>query len=348
MSFANPKLIIVIIVPILLLLFYLATRIRRNHSLESFAAKDLLPKLVSPLWAKLRLQKWLLRNIGLFFLVLAIIGPQWGYEWHEVKSKGLEILIAFDCSKSMLAADVKPNRFEMAKLAVKDFLAKLPGNRVGLVAFAGSSFLQCPLTLDINAFNMALDGLSIQSIPRGGTAIGLAIATARQGFQSATGSKILILITDGENHEGDPVAEAKKAASNGIHIYTIGIGNPDGELIELKNENGSSYFLKDAEGKPVKTALNESILKQIAASGNGSYIKGDGISLGLEELYNEKLLKYHQADLTADKQKRFIDRYQIPLLIALVLFLLEISLSVDFSRFRPTGITKEALINLNK
>ena len=137
-------------------------------------------------------------------------------------------------------------------------MATVYGDRVGLVAFAGSSFLQCPLTLDYSAFGVALDALDVHSIPRGGTAIGQAITTAREAFATgAGGEKILILITDGENHEGDPVAAAKEAREAGITIYTIGLGSPAGELIMVKDEQGNLSYLRDNEGRVVKTVLNE-------------------------------------------------------------------------------------------
>jgi Ca-activated chloride channel family protein len=331
MRFANAYLLPLLLLPILLILFYTRAYLRTARDLKSFASPNSQAKIIHPDSGKLRYQKWVLRLCGLAFLILALTGPQWGYQWRESKNRGLEIILALDTSKSMLAGDVEPNRFERAKLAIKDFLNKIPGNRVGLIAFAGASFLQCPLTMDYSAFNLTLDSLSIQSIPRGGTAINTAVINARQAFKSANGSKILILITDGEDHEGDPVGQARNAAKEDIAVYTIGIGDPQGVLIEIKDQAGQSVYLKDSAGKPVKTSLNESLLKDIAAAGKGSYIRADGISLGLEKLYREKLLKYYQTALIGQKQKQYIERYQIPLILALICLLLELALGTKWS-----------------
>jgi Ca-activated chloride channel family protein len=342
MRFANPYFIPLLLLPALLILFYIRAYFRTAHDLKIFASEKSLAKIIDPACSKLRYQRWILRLVGLIFVILALSGPQWGYQWKQTKTQGLEILFALDASKSMLASDIQPSRFERAKLAIKDFLNKIPGNRVGLIAFAGTSFLQCPLTMDYSAFNITLDALTIQSIPRGGTAIGTALTTAHQAFKSATGSKILILITDGENHEGDPVQDSRNAAKEAISIYTIGIGSPEGVFIEIKDPNGNSTFLKDSTGKPVKTSLNEQVLKDIASAGKGAYIKADGISLGLEELYHTKLLKYYQTELTAKKQKQYIDRYQIPLVLALICLLGEIYLGFNLPGFLKMMILRFA------
>jgi Ca-activated chloride channel homolog len=336
MRFANPYFIPLLLLPALLILFYFRAYFLKNRDLKAFASKNSLLKIVDPANTKLQVKRWVMRFLALFFIILALAGPQWGYQWRQLNSRGLEIIFALDSSKSMLASDVKPSRFELAKMAIKDFLGKIPGNRVGLVAYAGTSFLQCPLTMDYSAFSIALDGLTIQSIPRGGTAISTAISNARLAFKSATGSKILILITDGEDHEGDPLKEARNAAKEAINTYCIGIGSPEGVFIELKDQSGNSILLKDSTGKPVKTSLNEQVLKGIATAGNGSYVKADGISLGLEELYRTQLLKYYRTELTAKKQKQYIDRYQISLILALLCLLVELAIGFNLPGLAKT------------
>ncbi|MGE5581405.1 MAG: vWA domain-containing protein [Bacillota bacterium] len=329
MKFNAPCYLFLLVIPVLLAIHFVWANRRRTRDLCRLAAADLLPKIVPPVANRLRTRGAVWRIFAILFLALAITGPQWGYRWREVKSRGLEIIFALDASKSMLASDIKPTRFDRGKLALKDFLAKINGNRVGLIAFAGAGFLQCPLTTDYTAFGMALDGLTVHSIPRGGTLIGTAIANARRAFKSATGNKILILITDGENHEGQPVVEAEKAAQEGIHIYTVGIGSPEGALIKLPDQNGNLVPIKDDSGNPVKTALNEEILKAIARAGNGAYIRADDFSLGLEKLYHNQLLKYYQTELSSKKQKQYIDRYQIPLFLAFLFLLAELSAGYD-------------------
>ncbi|HBE76282.1 MAG TPA: hypothetical protein DDW65_00635 [Firmicutes bacterium] len=337
MRFANPFYLPLLLMPIFLILFYFRAYLKNSRDLKTFAAPDSLAKITDLPAITLRYQKWIFRLAGLFFLILALAGPQWGYQWRQSKSNGLEIMLALDTSKSMLACDVQPNRLERAKLAVKDFLTRIPGNRIGLIAFAGESFLQCPLTLDYNAFNLTVNNLSVQTVPRGGTAINTAIATARKAFKAAMGSKIMIIITDGEDHDGDPVLEAQSAAKDGIVIYTIGIGSPQGVPIQIKDQNGQIVYIKDHNGKPVISALNEKLLQNIAAAGKGSYIKADGMSLGLERLYRQKLLKYYRTALSGQKQKQFMERYQIPLVLAFLCFLWELALGTQW-----TGLVKNS------
>ncbi len=290
---------------------------RRRQDLARFAAQNILPKLLVDSRDQLRRRQHWLRFTVLVLLIGALLGPEWGYTWEEVTQQGIELIIALDTSKSMLATDLKPNRLERAKLAVMDLVKRLPGDKVGLVAFSGTSFLHCPLTFDYNAFGIALAALTHETLPRGGTAIGEAIKTARRAFQNgAAGEKTLIIITDGENHEGDPVSEAQKAADEGITIYTIGLGSPQGELILLRDEAGNISYLKDRDGKVVKSALNEDLLRRIAAAGGGEYLRGTGVSLGLEELYEKRLARQVKTELSSRRQKRYLNRYQLPLLLA--------------------------------
>jgi Ca-activated chloride channel family protein len=328
MNFANPYYSwLLMIIPCLTGGFFLWVYRRDRRDLQKFAPDNLLSKILDRTSLRLRPKQWLLRGLGLFFLLLALCGPQWGYRWQNVRHNAMEIIFAIDTSKSMMAIDIKPNRLERAKLAVKDFLLQNSGGKVGLIAFSGASFLQCPLTIDYNAFNTILDSLNVYSIPKGGTAIGHAVQTAIKAFQSgSSGSKTLIIITDGENHEGDPVAVTKKAAQQGIKVFTVGIGSPQGELILTEDEKGNRAYLKDEHGNVVKSALNESILKQVAAAGGGVYLRGSGPTLGLDHLYRTKISGSNQATTTSRLQKRLINRYQIPLLVALICLTLELAL----------------------
>jgi Ca-activated chloride channel family protein len=338
MTFAAPNYLgLLIVIPFLLGAFFSYTAHKRRGDLQKFAAAHLLPKIIDPTSLKRRSNQWLLRILGVFFLVLAWLGPQWGYRWQKMPQQSGEIIFAIDTSKSMRAIDIKPNRLERAKLAVKDFLLQNPGCKVGLIAFSGAGFLQCPLTVDYNAFNTILDSLNVYSIPKGGTAIGVAIDIAVKAFQAgSSGKKTLILITDGENHEGDPVAAARAAAKLGLKIFTVGIGSPQGELILAEDEQGHQAYLKDDRGQVVKSALNEPVLKEIAAAGNGAYLRGVGPTLGLDQLYRSKLASRRRAPTltNGNLQKKLVNRYQIPLVIALLLLLSEMQLSVGFKLAR--------------
>jgi Ca-activated chloride channel family protein len=338
MSWGNPHLLFLLLLPLALCFFYLKISRKNRRDLRRFAQPDLLEKIADFSGQKLRNKQWLLRSLGLVLIILALAGPEWGYRWEEAQSRGVEIIFALDTSKSMLAADIKPSRLDRAKLAVKDFLTRLTGDKIGLIAFSGSSFLQCPLTLDYNAFGIALDALNVQSIPRGGTAIGAAIATAREAFKSgSSGSKILVIITDGENHEGDPAALAKEAAKAGISVNTIGIGSPQGELVVVTDEQGNKSYLKDDRGNVVKSALDEATLRRIARAGNGSYYRAAGLSMGLDRLYHSKLARLDKTTLSSKWRKRNIDHYQLPLLIAVLLLIAEWLIG---AKIKVRGLTK--------
>ncbi len=324
MRLAHPLYLILLLIPMSFGFFYWWVRRRDQCASLLFGDPKLLARITELRSRPLRTRGWALRISVVTLLILALSGPQWGYRWLESRHQGLEIIVALDTSKSMLAEDIKPNRLERSKLAIKDLLAKVKADKIGLVAFAGSSFLQCPLTLDYNAFTVALDALTVQSIPKGGTNLEAAVHIARQAFQSGSGGgKVLIILSDGENHEGNPMAEARHAASEGIRIFTVGIGSPTGELIIVHDANGNGAYLKDESGNPVKTVLNESILRQIAAAGQGVYVRGTGDSLGLEGLYRSQLAGVTRGELSGKWEKRYIDRYQIPLLIALLLLMAE-------------------------
>ena len=225
----------------------------RRRLLERFADPVSLAHLTDRVdWSARRLKAACV-TLGLLCLLVALVGPQWGFRWQEVKRRGVDLVIALDVSKSMLAEDVKPSRLARAKLAIKELLPQLKGDRVALVAFAGTAFTQCPLTVDDGAFELVLDEVDTDLIPRGGTALAQAI---REGLKvlsaSAQGGRALVVISDGESHEGDALAAAKEAAKAGVKLYAIGIGTVEGELIPVTDAQGNRTFLKDRQGRTVK------------------------------------------------------------------------------------------------
>ncbi len=296
---------------------------RRRQALQRFAEARLLPSLAPDLDE--RRQRWrAVMVIGtLALLVLALAGPRWGFHWEEVHREGVDIIVALDTSRSMFAEDVKPNRIVRAKLAVEDLVKQLHGDRIGLVAFAGSAFVQCPLTLDYEAFAESLRAVNIGIIPKGGTAIAEAIAASIEAFEAHQGKhEALILITDGEDHEGKVEDAAKQAAEKGIKIYAVGIGTPDGDLIPV-TVGGQQTFLKDRKGQVVKSRLDEEMLQKIATDTGGAYVHATGPSLGLDEVYNQYIGKMEKRELKSTMERRFEDRFQLPLLLAVVLLALE-------------------------
>jgi Ca-activated chloride channel family protein len=315
--------------------FLAVARRRQRRALEAFAEAPLVPRLTPEVAERRRLMRDVLRLAGLAACVVALAGPRWGFHWEEVRREGVDLLVALDTSKSMLAVDVKPNRLERAKLAILDLLALLEGDRVGLVAFAGTAFLQCPLTLDYDAFAQSLAAIDAGIIPRGGTALGRAIETGVTAFEGRQGKHAaLILITDGENHEGDVDAAAALAAAQGIKIFTVGIGTPEGELIPLEQSDGGP-FLKDRRGAVVKSRLDESVLQTIAEKTGGAYVRGSGGSLGLDTMFRDYIAGMERRELASTIERRYEDRFQTPLLLALLLLAVEALLGDRMRPWRP-------------
>ncbi len=297
---------------------------KKKAALNKFAENSLLEEITPSVDFGKQILKFALIIAVLSLSVLALMRPQWGFRWEEIKRRGLDILVAIDTSKSMLATDVKPNRLERAKLAVKDLVKKLKGDRIGLIAFAGTAYLQCPLTIDYGGFLLALNDLDVSTIPRGGTSISSAIQVALSAFKGlGKQEKALIIITDGEDHEGDPLRFAEKAKEENMKIFAIGIGTEEGDLIQIVDKNGQRSFLKDTEGNVVKSRLNEGILQEIALATGGIYVRSSGAEFGLDIIYDEKLSKMEKRDIKARMNKLYHERFQIPLALALMLLVLE-------------------------
>ena len=263
------------------------------YLLERFADEAVLPGLMpeaSPV--RLRL-KFVLLCLGLGFIILALARPQFGSKLREVTRQGVEIMLAVDVSNSMLAQDFEPSRLERTKFAIDRLAEKLHEDRIGLIVFAGDAYVQLPITSDyVTARNFARN-ISPDMVSRQGTALGAAIELASGSFSSGSeGSRVIILISDGENHEDDAMAAAEAAARQGIKIYTIGIGTPEGAPIRIGGD-----FIKDEEGKMVVSKLDEQTLEQIALTTGGGYIRATNRSLGLDEIV-QKIGEVEKKQLT--------------------------------------------------
>lgn len=295
---------------------------RQHAALARFVSAHLRAKLTrSVSIARRRVQRGLsLASLALLFVALA--GPLVGYRWEQVSRRGIEIIFAVDTSRSMSTPDVKPDRLTRAKLAIDDFTRTLDADAVGLVAFAGDAFLVCPITLDYGAFHESLNAIDINTIPRGGTNIASAIREAQAALRRRRGSdKILILVTDGEDLEGDALIAAQTAArQDSLKIYAIGVGTAQGDLIPL-SANRSSGFVKDDAGGFVKSRLDEPALKAIAAATGGQYAPLGAQGQGFEAIYKGSLAPMLKHDLASRQQKIYIERYQWPLAGSLGLLL---------------------------
>jgi len=305
-------------------MFFVWAYRRRTLILKNFAEGNMLKQIAAAYDPRRQVFKNVLLVAVVLMSVLALTRPQWGFAWQEVKRQGLDILVVVDTSKSMLTQDVKPNRLERTKYAVQDLLKKLRGDRIGLIAFSGESFLICPFTVDYSGFLISLNDLNVDTVPRGGTNLAKAIAEAIKDYESvANQHKAVIIITDGDDLEGDPLAMAQKAKDKGIKIYCIGIGSAEGELIQIKGRDGQKTFLKDRQGNYVKSRLNEGLLKQVALTTGGVYVKASGSQFGLDLIYERELSKFEKRDIEEKMEKKYFERFQFPLGLAVLLLVVE-------------------------
>ncbi len=340
MKFANLEYIWFFLGVPILAVFYVWAFNKKATLIEKFVSPELRERLLSNFLPSRQKLKAVVLILTFMFAVMALIGPRWGFHWEEVKRRGVDIIIALDVSKSMMAEDVSPNRLERAKRKIGDFMNMLQGDRVGLIAFAGTSFLQAPLTLDYGAVKIFLDDLDTNLIPVPGTALGDAIAKGIKSFeQDDKKSRVLVIITDGEDHMGNPIEMAKKASEQGIKIYTIGIGKEEGAPIPDK-ENGG--FKKDSSGNLILSKLDETTLQKIALETGGSYVRSVSGDLDLENIYKDITQKVEEKDLKSGKRQRFEERFQWFVFIALFFLILEVFISE-----RKTGILLLLLVSFN-
>ncbi len=309
---------------IVLLAFLWWAHRHRKHHRSLFASEELFVHIAKSYDAKREGLRSFFFVLVVVFSVFSLARPQWGYEVREIKRRGTDILLVVDVSRSMLTRDVKPSRLERTKLAIKDLIKKLKGDRIGLIAFAGDAFLICPLTVDYSGFLLNLEDLSPGIVPRGGTNIAAALREALKEYDAAgTKYKAVIIITDGENLEEDPMPLVDKAKEKGIRVFSIGVGTQEGELIQVENENGSTDFLKDNQGNFVKSRLNESLLQKIALTTGGLYVRASGTQFGLELIYDQEISKFEKKDLQVRSEKRYFERFQFPLALALIFLIVE-------------------------
>src|SRR6266700_3875812 len=313
-----------LLIPMLIALFIRAEH-RGARRLREFVSARLLPQLAGTVNRPRRVLRFALQLLGLALAIASLAQPRWGYTFEDVKRKGLDLLIAVDTSRSMLSNDVQPNRLERVKLATRDLVNELQGDRVGLIAFAGRAFLQAPLTIDYEAVMESINDLDTQTIPEGGTNISSAIDLATQSFgKSAVGNRALIIFTDGEELTGDAVKTAKTAADAGVRIFTIGVGTPQGSLIPITGENGETAFVKDSAGQVVKSKLDEKRLREIVQTTDGFYLHLENGPRTMQQIYDEGLAKMQAAEIDVRLSRRPIERYEWPLGAALVALALSI------------------------
>ena len=325
MTWGHPELLYGLPLAIPLAAIFFALLRRRRRALSQLVHPSMLPVL-APGWmpGRARARLWL-RLGALLLLLLALARPRWGFYWEETRRRGLDIMIVLDTSRSMMASDIKPSRLQQAKWGVHDLLRHLRSDRVGLVPFAGSSILQCPLTVDYAALTMSLDDIYCGIIPRGGTAIEQALRTAVAAFFPANDvapppdravDRVILLITDGEDHEGHPLSLLPLLKEKNIRVYSIGIGTLEGEL--LPGEEGQGYF-KDRKGQIVKSSLREDVLRDLALATGGTYARSAPGDTGLERVFRESIEGLRRSEQESRTVKIYEERFAWFLAAALLL-----------------------------
>ncbi len=325
MHFVNPYLLNLLWVLILVFGIMVYGIIRRKKIVAGFAKSDILHVIAPKFDPKRSWFKACLIIIASAFAIIALAGPQMGFRWQKTNQKGVDIMIALDCSKSMLAQDVKPNRLERAKREIIDLLHMMRSDRAGLVAFSGQAILQCPLTLDHETFNIFLKVLNPGFLPVGGTNIGQAIKECYKGFEKDSDTqKAIIIITDGESTAGDVELTAKEMAKEDIKIFCIGVGDLAGAPIPDKKGG----FIKDARGNIILSKVDEKGLEKIADLTGGLYVRSVAGDMDLDMIYKDKILgTMERKTLTSGKKRVWENRFQWFLFPALILFLIELFLS---------------------
>ena len=308
MSFGAPQFLYALVALPVLMVFVRWALARRREALRRIGDPVLVERL-SMASRTLRLVRLSLWFLGTALIIVALARPQWGSEVEIVEQSGVQMMVALDVSRSMLSQDMAPTRLDRAKLEISDLMTRLNGDAVGIVLFSGASFIQFPLTSDYSTARTYLGHAGTDSITRQGTAISEAIYTASAGFSDQRLSqKVIVIMTDGENHEGDPFRAAREAAEEGIVTYTVGFGSPEGRPVPVYDEQGSVIgYRQDAQGREIISRLDEGALQQIAEAGGGRYYRASerGAIADLVDQIGTFQAERFQSELSQRKVERF-------------------------------------------
>ena len=318
--FSHPEILYLLLIVPVFILFFVLMKKKKNEAITEFGDWALLKPLM-PLYSPFRENvKFIMLLLVVFFLVIAAAGPQFGSRLQQVKAEGVEMEILLDVSNSMLSEDIKPNRLERSKLAISRIVDKLGNDKMGLIVFAGDAYVQIPMTTDYSAAKMFLSEINTKIVPVQGTAIGRALEMATKSFsENEKVSKVIIIITDGENHQDNAIEAAKKAKAQGIVIHTIGMGSEQGAPIP----DGSGGYRKDASGKTVVSKLDEQTLKKIAGIGEGMYIRASNANIGLNTIVRE-IERMEKGEIEENVYTDYDDKFHYFLWIALLLSFVEL------------------------
>lgn len=301
---------------------YIITSFWRKKAIKRFGDEQLIQKLMPQVSTFRMMMKFILFSLAYICLIFAIANPQIGSKIENAKRKGIDLIIALDVSNSMLAQDIQPNRLSASKQAISKLIDKLKGDRLGIVVFAGHAYTQLPITTDYAAAKMFLNTVSPDMLPSQGTAIGEAVILGAKSFGESKHNKAIIIITDGENHEGDALKEVETAVEQGIKIYTIGMGLPEGGPIPVYKNGALTDYKKDKDGKTITTKLNEPMLQQIAAAGQGIYVRANNSQAGLNKIF-EEIDQLEESEFETKTFSDYEDRFQYFLVLTIILLLIE-------------------------
>tara|TARA_B100000809_G_C15104112_1_gene518047 strand:+ start:748 stop:1788 length:1041 start_codon:yes stop_codon:yes gene_type:complete len=310
------------VIPLIVIVFLFVQNWKRRK-LRKFGSQTVVKRLMPNVSKTLPIVKFVLFTMAMVSLLIGLANLQFGTKLEEVKREGIDLMICLDVSNSMLAEDLSPNRLERSKRAIYQLIEKLHNDRLGIIVFAGQAYVQLPITTDYSSAKLFLETIGTDIVPTQGTSIGSAINLAMESFDFENGtSKSIIVITDGENHEDDAMNAAIEASDKGVIVNTIGMGSEKGGPIPVYKNGAQVDFRKDNAGNTVVTKLNEKMLKEIATAGNGSYVRASNAKGGLDKIMSE-IDKMEKKEFGSKSFKDYEDRFQIFLIIALFLIVLE-------------------------
>ena len=336
MHFQNPNILIALwILPVVAGLLVHAHR-RRKATAQKFADPVMVARLMPALDGPRPWIKGTLIVAALAFLIVAAARPMFGVYFEKVAGRGIDMFVLLDVSRSMTAEDVSPNRLQRAKSDIRDLLAKLPGDRVGLAVFAGKPAVKVPLTTDQAFFEMVLDEVNTRSAPRGGTLIGDGLRKCIEALPEANDrDQVIVLITDGEDHESLPLEAAKHAAQRGIKIFCVGLGDArEGGRVPVRDEHGNLQFLKKDDGQELWSKMDENLLEKIALATGGAYIPAGTTAYNLGQIYEDHLAGLSRGEIQSGKKKRYREQFQF--FLGLGILCLAVEMAVPGYRRKKT------------
>lgn len=321
--FAHPYYFYLLLLIALFTIVFVIFMLWRKRALMRFGEPDVIRQLMPDF----SVSKPIVKFIGLMLIIAALIvalaSPQTGSRLEKVKRKGIDLMICLDVSNSMLATDIKPDRLERAKQAISRLIDNLEGDRIGIIVFAGKAYTQLPITTDYAAAKMFISSINTSIVPTQGTAIAEAIGVAAGSFGESKHNKAIVIITDGEDHEGSVLEQTEAAMKKGIVVYTIGMGLPEGAPIPVYNGTIQTGYKKDRDGNTVMSKLDETLLQRVASVGKGMYIRATTSETGLNKIFDD-ISKIQKMEIEEKQYSDYEDRFQYLLGLALLLLILDL------------------------